>query len=136
MVACAFFDGSACGVTVTVMVSGLGAEPGAVYVAMPCVTVPPAPCVVTTVSVPQAVPLQPGPESAQESIVLGFEPGTGVSVATTVAELPAGTPCGAAIWRVKLLVMVIAAVACFVESATLCAVIVADAADGRTGGAV
>jgi hypothetical protein len=95
IVACVFFVGSACGVTVTVTLAGFGAVVGAVYVAASAVTLPPDPWVVTTVSVPQAVELQPGPESDQESTVLGFEPGIGVIVATIVAVLPAGTLCGA-----------------------------------------
>lgn len=74
---------------------------------MPEVTVPPVPCVVTTVSVPHVAPLQPGPESAQESTVLGFDPGAGVRVATIVAAVPAGTLAGAVICREKVLVMVI-----------------------------
>jgi len=68
--------------------------------------------------------------------VLGFEPATGVIVATIVAVPPAGTFCGAVTWRVKLLVMFRGADACLVGSATLCAVIVAIAVDGRIPGAV
>ena len=99
-------------------------------------TVPPEPCVVTTVRVPQVVELQPGPESDQERIVLGLEPGTGVIVATIEAVPPAATLCGAATCSVKLLVMLMAAEACFEGSATLCAVSVALAGDGRIPGAV
>jgi hypothetical protein len=91
---------------------------------------------VPTVSVPQAVELQPGPESDEERTVLGFEPGTGVIVATMAAVLPAETLGGAVICSVKLLVMVIAAEACLEGSATLCAVTAAAAAEGRIAGAV
>jgi hypothetical protein len=100
------------------------------------VTVPPEPCVVTTVSVPQVAELQPSPESDQVRTVLGFEPATGVMVATIVAVPPAGTLCGAVTCRVKLLVMLIAADIRFEGSATLCAVSVAVAVDGRIPGAV
>jgi hypothetical protein len=92
--------------------------------------------VVTTVKVPHVEELQPGPESDQARTVLGFEPATGVIVATIVAEPPAGTLCGAVICRVKLLVMLMAADICFEGSATLCAVSVAVAVDGRIPGAV
>lgn len=100
------------------------------------VTVPPDPCVVTTVNVPQEAPLQPAPESAQESVVFGAEPGTGVIVATIVAAVPAGTLARALICKEKLLVMVICAEACFEGSATLCAVTVAMTGEGRIPGAV
>lgn len=99
-------------------------------------TLPPDPCVVTTVSVPQAVELHPGPDRAHDKFVLGLEPGTGVNVATIEALLPAGTLCGAVICSVNLLVMLIGAEACFDGSATLCAVRVADAGAGRICGAV
>lgn len=98
--------------------------------------VPPDPCVVTTVSVPHVVELQPGPESDHERIVLGLDPGMGVIVATIDALPPAGTLCGAVTWSVKLLVMLMAADACFDGSATLCAVNVAVAGEGRIPGAV
>jgi len=49
---------------------------------------PPADCVVTTERMPQALPLQPLPESDQESAALGLEPGTGVSVATMAEVTP------------------------------------------------
>src|SRR5579863_648578 len=136
MVACAFFAGSACGVTVTVTLAGFGGVLGAVYVAVSAVTVPPAPCVVTTVSVPQVEELQPGPESDHERFELGFEPGTGVIVATIVAVPPAGTLCGAVTCRVKLLVMLMPTDVCFDGSATLCAVSIAVAGAGSTPGAV
>jgi len=117
-------------------VFGLGAVAGAVYVAESAMRLPPADCVDTTVSVPQELPLQPGPLSAQDSTVLGFEPGTGVIVAMIVAVPPAGTPEGAEICNEKLLVMATAVETCFEGSATLCAVSVALAGDGRIRGAV
>jgi hypothetical protein len=135
-VACAFFDGSACGVTVTVTVFGLGGVPGAVYVAESATGPPPADCVVTVLNVPQELPLHPGPLSAQASVALGFEPGTGVSVATIVAVPPAGTLDGAESCNEKLLVMATAAEICFEGSATLCAVSVALPGEGRVRGAV
>src|SRR5580692_12184698 len=119
MVASAFFVASACGVTVTVTVAGLGGVGGAVYVAVLAVALPPAPCVVTTVSVPHAVELQPGLESDHVRIGLGFEPGTSVIVATIVAEAPAATLCGAATCSAKLLVMLMGAEICLEGSATL-----------------
>jgi len=91
---------------------------------------------VTTVKVPQELPLHPGPLNAQLNPALGFEPGTGVSVATIVAVAPAGTLAGAESCREKLLVMATATEICFEGSATLCAVNVALAGDGRICGAV
>src|SRR5208337_3094324 len=100
------------------------------------VTVPPAPCVVITVSVPQFAELQPGPLSDQERTVLGFDPGIGVIVATRVAVPPAGTLAGAVSWSEKSLVMRMAAEICFDGSATLCAVMDAFTDEGRIPGAV
>jgi len=117
-------------------VFGLGAVAGAVYVAESATGPPPADCVVTTVNVPQELPLQPGPPSAQATAALGFEPGTGVSVATIVAVPPAGTLDGAESCNEKLLVMATAAEICFEVSATLCAVSVVLAGEGRVRGAV
>jgi len=117
-------------------VFGLGAIPGAAYVAELETEPPLGDCVVTTVNVPQVLPLQPGPLSAQASAVLGFEPGTGVSVATIVAVPPAGTLDGAESCNEKLLVMATAAEICFEGSATLCAVSVVLAGEGRICGAV
>jgi hypothetical protein len=117
-------------------VFGLGGVVGAVYVAESATELPPADCVVTTVNVPHELPLQPGPLSAQASAVLGFEPGTGVSVATIVADPPAETLDGAESCNEKLLVMATAAEICFEGSATLCAVSVALAGEGRVCGAV
>ena len=73
----------------------------------------------TTVKVPQELPLQPGPLSAQARVVLGFEPGTGVMVATIVAVAPVGRLEGAESCNEKLLVMARAAGICFEGSATL-----------------
>jgi len=115
---------------------GLGATPGAVYVAESATGAPPDDCVVTTVNVPQELPLQPGPLSAQASAALGFEPATGVIVATIVAVPPAGTLDGAESCNEKLLVMATAAEICFEGSATLCAVNVVLAGEGRDCGAV
>jgi len=123
-------------VTVTVTVFGLGAVAGAVYVAESETALPPADCVVTTVNVPHELPLQPGPLRAQDNDVLGFEPGTGVIVATIVAVAATGTLEGAEICNEKLLVMDTTPETCFEGSATLCAVSVALAGEGRIRGAV
>lgn len=92
---------------------------------------PPVDCVVTTLNVPQELPLQPGPLSAHASAVLGFESATGVSVATIVAVPLTGTLDGAESCNEKLLVMATAAEICFEGSATLCAVSVVLAGEGR-----
>jgi hypothetical protein len=97
---------------------------------------PPVDCVVTTVKTPHELPLQPGPLSAQVSAALGFELGTGVSVATIVAVPFTGTLDGAESCNEKLLVMATAAETCFEGSATLCAVSVTLAGQGRILGAV
>lgn len=97
---------------------------------------PPSACVVTTASTPQLVPLQPGPESVQESVVAGFEPATGVRVAATRPEPPEATLGGAERRREKLLLTVTVAEACLEGSARLCAVSVTVAAVGKTCGAV
>jgi len=117
-------------------VLGLGAVPGAVYFAESATEFPLVDCVVTTINVPQELPLQPGPLSAQDSAGLGFEPGTGVKVATIVAVPPAGTLDGAESRNEKLLVMDTTTEICFEGSATLCAVSVALAGEGRLRGAV
>src|SRR5260370_26540986 len=119
-VACAFFDGSACGVTVTVTAFGLGAVPGAVYVAEFVIGLPPTDCVVTAVNVPQELPLQPGPLSAQARVALGFESGTSASEAIIVTVPPAGTLEGAESCNEKLLLMATAAEICSEGSTTLC----------------
>jgi hypothetical protein len=69
-------------------------------------------------------------------VALGFEPGTGVSVATIVAVAPAGTLDGAESCKEKLLVMATVAEICFEGSATLCAVNVTLAGEGSVCGAV
>jgi hypothetical protein len=119
-----------------VTVFGFGATPGAAYVAESAIGLPPADCVVTTLNVPQEAPLQPGPLSDYVSPLLGFEFGSGVSVATIAAVPPAGTLAGADNCNEKLLVIVAAAEICFVGSATLCAVSITLAGDGRICGAV
>jgi len=97
---------------------------------------PLADCVVMTVNVPHELPLQPCPLSAQDSDVPGFEPGTGVIIATIVAVPPAATLEGAESCNEKLLVMATAAEICLEGSATLCAVSVAVGGAGRICGAV
>jgi len=92
--------------------------------------------VVTTARTPQLVPPHPAPESVQESVVLGLEPGTGVNVAAMTPEPPEATLEGAESCSEKLLVMVTAAEVCLDGSATLCAVTVAVAGVGRICGAV
>jgi hypothetical protein len=115
---------------------GVGAVAGAVYVAEFDKLLPPADCVVMTVNVPHELPLQPGPLSAQDSDVLGFDPGTGVIVATIVAVPPAATLDGVESRNEKVLAMATAAEICLEGSATLCAVSVALAGEGRICGAV
>ncbi len=115
---------------------GLGVVLGAVYVAESATAPPSVDCDVITVNVPQELPLQPGPLSAQARVALGFEPGIGASEATIVAVPPAGTLEGADSCNEKLLVMATAAEICFEGSATLCAVSVVLAAEGRVRGAV
>ncbi|HYT20112.1 MAG TPA: hypothetical protein VEW05_07750 [Candidatus Polarisedimenticolia bacterium] len=70
---------------------------------MPCTSPKLADRVVTALNTPQEPPLQPGPLRAQDRTVLGFEPGTGVIVATIVAVAPAGTLDGAESCNEKLL---------------------------------
>jgi hypothetical protein len=129
------FEGSACGVTATVTMFGFGVETGAVYVATACMLFPPVACVVTTLNVPQLAPLQPAPLKDHTSTSLGADPGTGVSVATIVADPPAGTFDGAEICSENVLVTDTADEICFEGSATLCAVSVTLGGDGRIGGA-
>src|SRR6202035_1481752 len=97
---------------------------------------PPADCVVMTERMPQALPLQPFPESDQERTALGLEPGTGVSVATIAAVTPGWRLEGAASWSAKWLAMVTMVELCFEGSAMLAAVMVTPRADGRMAGAV
>jgi hypothetical protein len=114
----------------------VGAAEGAVYVAESAMAAPPVDCVVTTVKTPHEFPLQPGPLRIHDSAGLGLEPGTGVSVATSVAVPLTGTLDGAESCNEKLLVMATAAETCFEGSATLCAVNVTFAGEGRILGAV
>jgi len=97
---------------------------------------PPADCVVMTERIPQALPLQPLPESDQERTALGLEPITGVSVATMAAVTPGWRLEGAASCNVKWLVMVRVVEFCLEGSATLVAARVTLGAEGRTAGAV
>src|SRR5258707_15864155 len=101
--ACAFFAGSACGVTVMVTVLGFGGVTGAAKVAELDVAPLPEACVVTEASTPQVVPLHPVPDRGQEGAVLGFEPGTGVGVGGMTPEPPGGVLEGAERCRGKLL---------------------------------
>ena len=91
---------------------------------------------VTELSVPQELPLQPEPETDQLMIELGFEPATGVNVATRTAVADGATVPGALSCNVKSLVMVTPTAACFAGSAALCAVIVTAVDAGKTCGAV
>jgi len=136
MLTCAFFAASACGVAVIVTLFGLGAWFGAVYVALSTIAEPPVACVVTALSVPHDAPEHPVPERDNVSTELGFDPGTGVIVATMVVETPAGKFAGAVSCRVKLLVMLTATEAPFAGSATLCAVSVTLGGAGKIPGAV
>lgn len=86
--------------------------------------------------VPQLAPLQPGPETLQLSVVLGFEFGAGVSVAVNKAVALVWTNEGPATESVKLLVMLTAALALLEGSATLLAVSVTPGSEGQIGGAV
>jgi len=135
-VACAFLDGSACGVAVMVTLFGFGAVAGAVYCAETVATFPLCVCVVVPLIVPHEAPPHPGPLSVQAITVLGLEPGMAVSVATIAAVAPTGTVEGAASCSEKLLEIVSAAETCFEGSATLCAVNVTLAGEGRICGAV
>jgi len=135
-VACAFLEGSACGVAVRVTLFGFGAVAGAVYCAETVATFPLCVCVVVPLIVPHEAPLHPGPLSVQAIAVLGFEPGMAVSVATIATAAPTGTLEGAVSCNEKLLVIVSAAESCFEGSATLCAVKVTLAGEGRICGAL
>ena len=91
---------------------------------------------VVTLRTPQEEPLQPAPVRHQASAALGLEFGRGVSVATIVALAPARTLGGAERCNAKLLVMVTDSETCFEGSATLCAVRVTLAGEGKIPGAV
>jgi hypothetical protein len=135
-VACAFLDGSACGVAVRVTLFGFGAVAGAVYCAETVETFPFCVCVVVPLIVPHEAPLHPGPLSVHAMAVLGFEPGMAVSVSSDRRRCSTGTLDGAESCSEKLLVIVSAAETCFEGSATLCAVNVTLAGEGRICGAV
>lgn len=120
----------------TVTVFGVGAVRGAVNAAESAIAVPPANCVVTTVRTPQEFPLQPGPLRDQDRTALGLELGTGVNVATMVAVPLVTTEEGADNCNEKLLVMATTVEACLEGSATLCALSVTLAGEGRIRGAV
>src|SRR5258707_15761860 len=104
-----------------VTVLGLGDVTGAVYVAEVDTAPAPRACVVATTSSPQVVPLHPAPESVQDSVVLGFEPGTGVSVAAMTLEPLGAMLEGAESCKEKLLGMGAGGEACLEGSGTLCA---------------
>jgi len=89
-----------------------------------------------TVKIPQALPLQPEPESDHDSELLGFDSGTGVMVATKAAVTPGCTVAGALSCSEKLLVIRAFAEFCLEGSATLVAVRVTLAFPGRICGAV
>ena len=67
---------------------------------------------------------------------LGFDPDTGVNVATIAAVALGTTFVGAVICGEKLLVIVTVADTCLEGSATLCAFSVAVAGEGKICGAV
>ena len=89
-----------------------------------------------TVTVPQDAPLQPGPETLQLTERSGLELGAGVRVAVYCADAPALTDVGPVTTRVNVLVTCTAAAACLDGSATLCAVKVTFAGEGKICGAV
>ena len=124
----AALSGAAAGVAVTVTRLETGRRPA--QCRLPSAPEP------ATLRAPQDVPEHPAPETAQEIAGFGFEFGTGVSVAERPALAPAATDEGPLTVKVKLLVMVIAAVAFFEGSATLVAVIVTVGGDGKVCGAV
>jgi hypothetical protein len=123
-------------VTVTVTELGLGATAGAVYVAVVAVEPPPADCVVKIVNVPHAGPVHPAPLSAHTRMLVGFDPATGVSMATRFPVPLTGTAEGPDNVSEKLLVTAMFADICLEGSATLVAVSVTFAGAGRIGGAV
>ena len=97
---------------------------------------PPADCVVTAVSVPHVDPLHPCPVSDQLSAWFGFDPATGVNVATIAAVALGTTFVGAVNCNEKLLVMVTVVEACLDGSAMLWALSVTVAGEGKIWGAV
>ncbi len=103
------FDGSASGVAVICTVAGDGGVEGAVYTPL-------------EETAPHAVPVQPVPETLQRIVSLGFEPATGVSIATKFAASPVLTDAGPVRVKENVLVMVIVPIPLFDGSATLMAV--------------
>jgi len=101
MFACTCLLGSASGVTVMVTLSGCGGVAGAVYTAVFSSVAPPADCLVVTVSTRHALPTQPLPLKDQFIAVLGLEPATGVSTATSGVLVPTPTFPGAVNCKVK-----------------------------------
>jgi hypothetical protein len=84
----------------------------------------PEDCAVRTVSVPHALPLQPGPEIDQFNALLGFELAAGVRVATNAAVVPGEMLLGPTSCKVKSLAMFRGKLADFAGSATLVAITV------------
>jgi hypothetical protein len=80
--------------------------------------------------------LHPLPDKLHESTVLGFDPGTGLSVAMNVAVDEAATVVGTLSSGRKLLVIVMLADTCRELSATLRAVSVTFGDAGKICGAV
>jgi len=117
------FDTSANGVAVICTVGGAGANDGAVYR-------PPE------VIVPQAFPVQPGPETLQEITPLGLELAAGARVAVYPADVAAFMDAGPVTVSENELVIVIAAAPLFDGSATLIALMDALGGAVRTCGAV
>src|SRR6266481_2549456 len=93
--ACAFFEGSACGVTVMVTVLGLGDVTGAVYVAEVDTAPAPRACVVATTSSPQVVPLHPAPDSVLVSVAVADFVGSLLLVAVICTVGASGKSAGA-----------------------------------------
>ena len=106
------------------------------YVAVSAIGATPAACVVVIVKTPQALPAQPLPLMDHESALLGWDPGTGVSVAVNGVAAPACRLPGAESCKLKWLVIVTLTLLCFVGSATLVAINVTLAEPGRICGAV
>lgn len=127
----AAFDGSAAGSTDTETVFGDGAVAGAVKMATLVPSVLP-----TGVIVPQLAPEQPTPEICQDTLLLGFAPGI-TSIVAVNSALPLVTTLDGALKEIaNPLVRCTRAEACFEGSATLCAMTVTSADDGRICGAV
>jgi len=97
---------------------------------------PPTDCVVVTVKIPHALPLQPVPLSDQFKTALGLLFAAGVKVATRPAVTPGCTLAGAVNCRRKLLVILMLLLLCLEESAALVAVTMTLAGLGNICGAV